>query len=43
MAGRVKFQVRGPHGWRTAYVKPEMLMANITLLKSFGIKFRVHE
>lgn len=45
MDGRVKFQVWNEKRqyWVTAYVKPDMLMANITLLKSYGIKFRVVE
>lgn len=41
MVGRVKFQVWGKHGWCTAYVKSEMLMTNITLMRGYGIKFRV--
>lgn len=44
MDGRVKLQVlRNDGRWRTVWVKPDMLMANITLLKSYGIKFRVVE
>ncbi len=44
MDGRVKFQVQRQNGhWRTVWVKPDMLMVNITLLKSYGIKFRVVE
>lgn len=42
MVGRVKFQVQAASGrWRTVYVKHDMLMANITLMRSYGIKFRV--
>jgi hypothetical protein len=38
---RIKFQVLGENGWKTAYVLPDKLMANITLMRYFGITFRV--
>lgn len=41
MVGRVKFQVWGKYGWCTAYVKADMLMANVALMRGYGIKFRV--
>lgn len=43
MVGRLKFQVWGKHGWCTAYVKLSMLHANATLMRAYGIKFRVVE
>jgi hypothetical protein len=41
MGDRVKFQVMGLFGWRTAYCMPHLLMASITLMRLHGIQFRV--
>lgn len=43
MFGRTKLQVwsKDHQCWRTAYVRPDQLMANVTLLRTFGMKFRV--
>jgi hypothetical protein len=40
-APRVKFQVWGKYGWCTAYAKVSMLHANISLMRGYGIKFRI--
>jgi hypothetical protein len=37
---RVKFRVWGAFGWRTTYVRFELLAANMSLLRSYGIKYR---
>lgn len=43
MKGRQKFRVwsEEKQRWRTCFVLPAMLMANMSLLKAYGIKFRV--
>lgn len=41
MNDRTKVQIWSPLGWRTVYILPMLLMGNITLLRGFGIKFRV--
>jgi hypothetical protein len=43
LVGRVKFQVWGKYGWCTAYAKVSMLHANISLMRGYGIKFRIVE
>lgn len=43
MNSREKFQVwsDAQKYWRTAYCLPSMLFANLTLMKSYGLKVRV--
>lgn len=45
MVGRVRFQVwsTAKKCWRQVYVKYDMVHANVTLLRSYGMKFRVIE
>jgi hypothetical protein len=43
MNTRAKFQVWSESfkQWRTVYVLPGMLLANMALMRAYGIKFRV--
>jgi hypothetical protein len=45
MNGRIKLQIWSESlgRWRTVYVLPAGLTANVVLLRSYGIKFRVVE
>lgn len=45
MKDRIKFQVWSEdfQRWKTVYVRQDMLMTNVTLLRSYGIKFRVRQ
>lgn len=40
MVGRIKLQVMGKHGWRTAYCKLDRLKLNVQRLQSFGFTVR---
>lgn len=41
MRGKIKIWSEDLQRWRVVYVRHDQLMSNITLLKSYGIKFLV--
>lgn len=41
MKDRLRVRVKGVHGWKTCFIRHDMLLSNFILFKAYGIEWKL--